>query len=104
MTEIDLNSLTLQELKKLEKQVAAAVASFEKRQRAEALVKVEEFAKSLGYSLRQLMDSAQATKTAPAPKYRHPVYAEVTWSGRGRRPGWLTEALAAGKTLEDLAI
>jgi DNA-binding protein H-NS len=25
-----------------------------------------------------------------------------TWSGRGRRPGWLNAALAAGKTLEDL--
>ena len=25
-----------------------------------------------------------------------------TWSGRGRRPGWLKEALASGKTLDDL--
>lgn len=25
-----------------------------------------------------------------------------TWSGRGRRPGWITAALAAGKQLEDL--
>lgn len=24
-----------------------------------------------------------------------------TWSGRGRRPGWLNAALAAGKSLED---
>ncbi|NLD54070.1 MAG: H-NS histone family protein [Burkholderiaceae bacterium] len=25
-----------------------------------------------------------------------------TWSGRGRRPGWLKDALASGKTLDDL--
>lgn len=25
-----------------------------------------------------------------------------TWSGRGRKPKWVVEALAAGKTLEDL--
>jgi DNA-binding protein H-NS len=25
-----------------------------------------------------------------------------TWSGRGRRPGWLKEALESGKTLDDL--
>lgn len=25
-----------------------------------------------------------------------------TWSGRGRRPRWVTEALAAGKSLDDL--
>ncbi|HUW29014.1 MAG TPA: H-NS histone family protein [Sulfuriferula sp.] len=25
-----------------------------------------------------------------------------TWSGRGRKPKWVVEAMAAGKTLEDL--
>ncbi len=25
-----------------------------------------------------------------------------TWSGRGRRPGWLKDALESGKTLDDL--
>lgn len=26
-----------------------------------------------------------------------------TWSGRGRRPGWVVDALGSGKTLEDFA-
>jgi DNA-binding protein H-NS len=33
------------------------------------------------------------------------VYRDVsgkTWSGRGRRPGWVLAALAAGKTLDEL--
>jgi DNA-binding protein H-NS len=37
-------------------------------------------------------------------KYRHPENAELTWTGRGRKPVWVQELLTAGKTLEDLAI
>ena len=41
-----------------------------------------------------------AAKTA---KYRGPN--GETWSGgRGRKPRWVTEALASGKTLEDLEV
>ncbi|MBY4898417.1 H-NS family nucleoid-associated regulatory protein [Cupriavidus sp. AU9028] len=27
-----------------------------------------------------------------------------TWTGRGKRPGWLTQALAAGKSIEDFLV
>ena len=41
---------------------------------------------------------------AEGPQYRGPN--GETWTGgtRGRKPGWLTEALASGKTLADLAV
>lgn len=38
------------------------------------------------------------------PRYRNPQNASETWSGRGERPDWLEDALAAGASLEDLAI
>jgi DNA-binding protein H-NS len=41
---------------------------------------------------------------AAAPKYRHPGDPALTWSGRGKRPQWVAEALAGGKTLDDLAV
>lgn len=46
----------------------------------------------------------KATKAAKAPavvKYKDD--AGHTWSGFGPKPGWFKEALAAGKTLEELA-
>jgi hypothetical protein len=36
-------------------------------------------------------------------KYRNPSNPILTWSGRGKRPAWVNEALASGMTLEDLA-
>lgn len=38
-----------------------------------------------------------------APKYRDPV-SGATWTGRGRSPKWVTEALAQGKSKESFAI
>lgn len=42
-----------------------------------------------------------ARKSAPAIKYRDG--AGNTWSGRGRRPRWYLDAIASGKTPEQLA-
>jgi DNA-binding protein H-NS len=41
---------------------------------------------------------------ANAPRYRNPDDASQTWSGRGRRPRWIHDAEAAGRTLQDLEI
>ena len=38
-----------------------------------------------------------------APKYRNSATGE-TWTGRGLQPKWIKEALASGRSLEDLAI
>jgi DNA-binding protein H-NS len=39
-----------------------------------------------------------------APKYANPADPSQTWTGRGRKPNWLIEALNEGKSLEDMAL
>ena len=39
-----------------------------------------------------------------SPKYRNPDHPSETWSGRGKRPRWLTAALTAGRTIEEFMI
>jgi DNA-binding protein H-NS len=41
---------------------------------------------------------------AVSPKYRNPDQPTETWSGRGKRPRWLTAALTAGRTIEEFII
>lgn len=43
------------------------------------------------------------TKAATQAKYRDPVSGRE-WSGHGRQPGWIKDALAAGRELDDFAI
>ena len=47
-----------------------------------------------------------ARRKLPAvrPKYRNPEHPSETWSGRGKRPRWLTAALAAGRTIDEFVI
>ena len=105
MTTLNLNSLTLPELKQLQKDVDKAVAGFEDRKKSEARTLLEGQAKELGYTLAELVGQLVArTRVAGSPKYRHPQNAEVTWSGRGRKPRWFVDALASGKTEDSLAV
>ena len=105
MADYDLEALSLGEQKKLQKDVAKAISTFEDRQKAEARAKVEALAREMGYSLAELVGTETKSARAPAAaKYRHPENPALTWSGRGRKPQWFVEALEAGRTASDLAI
>ncbi len=47
--------------------------------------------------------AAKAAGKKVAPKYRDPGTG-ATWTGRGIKPKWMAEAVAAGKTPSDFAI
>lgn len=105
---IDLNSLSLKELKDLNVNVQKAIAGFEERKRREALAALESVAREKGFSLNELMgngmfSSVKKSRSPATAKYKNPKGNE-TWSGRGRKPVWFEAALKSGKTPEDLHI
>ncbi len=102
---IDLNELSLAELKKLQKDVAKAIENFADRERKAALAELDALARERGFTLAQLLDEAgtKPRKTV-APKYANPADPSETWTGRGRKPRWVVAALEDGKSLEDFAI
>ena len=104
----ELNRMTLKELKALRSDLDQAITDAQTDRKAEALKAAERAAKSFGFSLAELTKGSRSksprAKSALPPKYRHPDNPAVTWTGRGRRPAWITEGLASGKKLEDFAI
>lgn len=105
MSTLDLNTLSLPELKQLQKDLAKAIDNFESRKKAEAVAALEAQAKELGFSLADLASAAKGkTRGAGAPKYRHPENPDLTWTGRGRKPKWVEAHIAAGKDIEELEI
>lgn len=107
MADFDLENLNLDELKALRKNADKAIANYEKRKRQEALAAAETAAKEKGFSLSDLVANAPKRKgrrSSSAPKYQHPENPEVTWTGLGRRPTWVKDALASGAPLESLLI
>lgn len=102
---LNLDEMSLDELKKLHKDVAKAIETYEERARAEARLKLERQAQEMGFKLEDLMAAAPKRKRQKnPPKYRHPENPAITWTGMGRKPGWVEEALAQGQSLDDLLI
>lgn len=105
MAEINLDEMPLDELKRLRKDVEKAISSFENRKRSEALAAAEAAAQENGFTLSELTGMVARSRKPKTPaKYRHPENPELTWSGRGRRPAWISEAVDAGRSLSDFEI
>lgn len=101
--ENDLDKLSLRELRDLRNKVEKAISTFEDRRKREALVAVENAAREYGFSFADLA-SAKPARGKVAAKYADPNNPEATWTGRGRKPNWVVQALESGKSLQDLEI
>lgn len=105
MTGLDLAKMDLDALKRLQKDVAVAIATYQERQREEARALLEKQAREMGFKLEDLAAPPSKRKGRASPaKYRHPENPALTWTGRGRRPNWITAALEQGRSLEDMQV
>ncbi len=101
-----LDKMTLSELETHQKEVAATIKGYEKKRRSECLAELKDVAKKHGFSLDEF--TSGKTKGAAKPKgvakYANPADKSQTWTGRGRQPNWVKDALAKGKSLDTMAI
>lgn len=108
---ISLASITA-EIKKHEEQLAQLkkqAEQFRNQERASVIDQLRQKIAEYGLTASDLKLSDRGPKkrapksSGAAPKYRGPD--GETWSGgRGRKPGWVTKALAEGKSLGDFEI
>lgn len=70
-----------------------------------AIVEIQELMSKHGVKLEELKDAPKKERkvSVPKAKYKNPN-SEETWSGRGRKPKWVVDQLAAGRELEDFLI
>ena len=117
---MDLSTLTLPQLKQLHTKIARELEVRERLSKNDFLKKLEKMARDEGLSLADVLPgggtaaaspssgkgrrkSKLAKKKAPLPpKYAHPNNRELTWSGRGRKPGWFEAWTAGGGALTAL--
>ncbi|TXH60636.1 MAG: H-NS histone family protein [Thiothrix sp.] len=103
MASIDLDSLSVAELGKLKYNIEHAISNRKQSELLDVRRKLDELVDNSGFSLQEILE-AKSVRKPVQPKYRNPENPENTWTGRGRRPIWVEQALSAGKTLEDLLI
>lgn len=100
---VDLSKLSIEELQGLARDIETEIVARREADRERVLSQMRELAASLGMSLEDVLRQEKTKGGAVTAKYRHPDNPALTWSGRGKRPNWVNEALASGKSLDDLA-
>lgn len=117
-TMTDYDTMSRKELMALRSNVDKAIAAVGDRERRNALKAAEAAAREHGYSLDELADlmggtrargrraagAAKANGAGSPARFRNPDDESQTWSGRGRRPRWVHEAEAKGRSLADMEI
>ena len=103
---MELGSMTMEQLRSLQSQIVDEMKKREKAEKRDALRKIREMAEASGFTLEQLLDGkpARAQRAKGVAKYRNPANSNQTWTGRGRKPAWVLAWVAAGKSVEKLAI
>jgi DNA-binding protein H-NS len=110
----DWSEYTIPELQGFISEIDSEIAHQIEGKKRELREKIERMVSDEGLSLNDVFGRRRQTKaggkkldkkTAPSPavKYRHPETG-ASWSGRGRKPGWLVEQVEAGKSLSDFAV
>jgi DNA-binding protein H-NS len=109
---MDISKFTTKELEALLKRLPKEIDKRKQQEKSKLVDHITQIASERGYSLKDLIGKVplsvkpkKARRRKPvAVKYRHPEQANLTWTGRGRKPLWVTRWLNEGKTLEMLAV
>lgn len=106
---MDISSLSLVELKKLEAQAIQEIKSRQKDELEKARAEMLAIAQRVGVPLTQLIagvpnTAAKGAKKAVAALYRNPENHDQKWSGRGRQPLWVKSWVETHQTLDGIRI
>ncbi|MEQ1718610.1 MAG: H-NS histone family protein [Hyphomicrobium sp.] len=102
-----LDKMSFAELRDLRARVDEAMVEREAEERRELKAKLEALAAESGFSVTQLFEGGKGRRGKAGiavVKYRNPKDASQTWSGRGRKPGWLNAAVAKGAKIESFEV
>jgi DNA-binding protein H-NS len=114
MATTDLSKYNLSELKQLQVDIEKEIKGRQQSEVKKAREQILSIAQTLGVSVEDLLaaDSKKKSKAGNTEtkgekvraQYRNPADNEQTWTGRGRQPKWVVEALGQGKKLDDFRI
>ena len=99
-----LDKMSYAELLKLEERIEAAIAAKRAEEAATTKEALRAMAEKAGFSLNDLFGKRGARKGSGEVKYRNPKDTSQTWTGRGRKPNWLVDALKKGAKIKSFAL
>lgn len=103
----DLSDVTFTQLLECRATLDNEIRARESAEKAKAAKQVLELIRTHGLDIEQLKNNSAKGNLSRKPveaKYQHPNDASLTWTGRGRKPLWVTAWIEEGKELDALLI
>ena len=97
-----LTKMAIDELLALHQSVASVLALRLETQKREIEDRLRRLRPDVAPSL--VKEPSRRRYPPVLPKFRNPAEPHQTWSGRGKRPRWVTELLDAGRSFQDFQI
>lgn len=92
-----ISDQTSDELRALRDQIDVELRKREAKERSDARKQIQEIAAAHSIDLTTIAGASKA-------RYRDPKAPSRTWTGKGRKPGWVQEHLDMGGKIEDLEL
>ena len=103
-TTIDLDNLNVDELRAITENAQQLIAKKQHQRLYDAYTQFEQIAEESDSTISEILEAGEKLEKKRNIKYRNSDNNEETWTGRGRKPTWLVDALAKGNKLEDFLI
>lgn len=105
----DISQLSVEELKRLQEEAEALIASKKDEAVEDAYQQITAIAEKVGLTIEQILEYGaskrkKSVRKAVEPRYRSKANPSDTWTGRGKQPRWLVAELDKGAKLEDFLI
>lgn len=101
---IDLDSLDVDELRNIAQNAEQLIAQKQHQRLYDAYMQFEKIAEDSNSTIEEILKAGEKLEKKRSIKYRNTDNSDETWTGRGRKPTWLVDALASGRDLEDFAV
>ena len=101
---INLDNLNVDELRAITENAQQLIMQKQHQRLHDAYMQFEKIAEQSDSSINEILKAGESLEKKRNIKYRSTENSNDTWTGRGRKPTWLVEALASGKNLESFSI
>ena len=100
-----LDKFSIAQLLDLKRRVEVALVERKAEEARDVKEKMQALAEKSGFSLAELFGGKRGGKRGPAAiKYRNPKDSSQTWTGRGRKPNWLVDAVKKGAKIGTFSV
>ena len=97
---MEIGNLNLDELKSAREAINTRIKEVE----TQVLAELQAKAASLGFSLVKNGAPVKAQTQQPKARFINPADPSQRWTGKGRKPSWMTELLQQGRDIEEFRV